>query len=910
MLSDTLKILKQGWYNKNGKKIELKLSLREMEKIQVYLPEDVQRNANQKDFKPCYSMGRCGYDCENMDSFELARRCGNSFEFSKGKQPEILVLNFANPIYPGGGVRRGAMAQEESLCLKSSLLLSLESDQAKKYYEYNKSLNTSMGSDALMITPYVEIIKDEKGKLLDNTVVVSVLTCAAPMKTKDLEGMTQQEYEKMIYDRIMSMLKCVAYLKYDNLILDAWGCGNFGNDAHIISDLFYRVLKDFDYNGRSESSIFHRIQFAVLDRTKDQYNFKEFCRNFSYDNFYRDENQKEIDEAMERIKKNEVHLDQIKGCMIGGAVGDALGYPLIFWNEEKIFNTYGEKGITEYKLDPETGKALISDDIRMMLFTANGMLFYDTRGSMRGIPESPMYFVADAYYDWLKTKEVSYKDFNKQHRGSFYISWLMDVPEMYSERKPESVCLSALKTRKKNRGDTDSFIKEPLNDSKGCGGIKRIAPYALFCDFNNSMKECDYEGGELAAITHCHSLGYMPAAVLVQIINRIVYSKKKRSLKNIVIEAKNTVANLFKTDKHIKVLVNIIDLAVELSENNETDLTNINRLGEGWEAQETLAIAIYCALRYQNDFSKGVITAVNHKGNSGSTGAVTGYILGALIGFDAIEEKWKKNLELYNIIMEMAVDLCHRCQMDEFSHYEDPAWTEKYIYVQWSNKASEKTEEEEDDDEDDDEEEEEKTQFIAVLGDITNDHGVQAIVNSAKKSLLGGGGLDGKIHQVAGKKLLEECRTLNGCRTGQAKITGAYNLPCEYVIHTAGPVWRGEKEKAKAYELLASCYKSCLEIALEKGIRTIAFPSISTGIYKFPLDQAAEIAVKTVKEFVAEHPEAFDMIKFVLFDDTTFKAYKDEIEHWENEIEFEEIGKFINSPDFYLMNRMFRDGRI
>lgn len=165
-----------------------------------------------------------------------------------------------------------------------------------------------------------------------------------------------------------------------------------------------------------------------------------------------------------------------------------------------------------------------------------------------------------------------------------------------------------------------------------------------------------------------------------------------------------------------------------------------------------------------------------------------------------------------------------------------------------------------------------KTEFIAVRGDITKDQGVQAIVNAANTSLLGGGGVDGAIHRAAGPELLAECRLLNGCRTGQAKITKAYRLPCEYVIHTPGPRWNGGKSKEA--ELLASCYRSCLELAVENGIRSIAFPSISTGIYSYPLGEAAEIAVRTAKQFVVEHPGELDVIKWVLFDDNTLQAYE------------------------------------
>lgn len=163
-----------------------------------------------------------------------------------------------------------------------------------------------------------------------------------------------------------------------------------------------------------------------------------------------------------------------------------------------------------------------------------------------------------------------------------------------------------------------------------------------------------------------------------------------------------------------------------------------------------------------------------------------------------------------------------------------------------------------------------------IKGDITKPLGVQAIVNAANSSLLGGGGVDGAIHRAAGPELLFECRLLGGCKTGQAKMTKAYNLPCEYVIHTVGPVWNGgQKQEA---ELLANCYLNSMQIAMEKGIRTIAFPSISTGIYRFPVELAAEIAVKTVAQFLQENENRFDLVEWVLFDDRTKAVYEQAVE--------------------------------
>ena len=290
VFQDTMDILNRGWYGKNGRKIPLRLTRDEMEEAVVFLPDDVRALSESKDFEHVHVPGRCGYACENMDSFSLARkRIGILPESEKNER--ILVLNLANPVNPGGGVRRGAKAQEEDLCRKSSLLVSLEGPKAAKYYAYNRSLHTYMGSDAVMIQPKVEIIKDENGELLDESVIVAVMTCAAPMLIYGMEGMTQDQYERMMLRRITGMLKTAAHMGYQYLILGAFGCGAFRNDAHIVSDIFYKALKEFDYDGMKENDLFRRIDFAVMDHSGDQYNYKEFARNFS--DFYRDADRNE-----------------------------------------------------------------------------------------------------------------------------------------------------------------------------------------------------------------------------------------------------------------------------------------------------------------------------------------------------------------------------------------------------------------------------------------------------------------------------------------------------------------------------------------------------------------------------------------------------------------------------------------
>lgn len=356
-------------------------------------------------------------------------------------------------------------------------------------------------------------------------------------------------------------------------------------------------------------------------------------------------------------------FEHFAGCLLGGAVGDALGAPVEFLSIHQIKERYGRQGITDY--DECYGrKGAITDDTQMTLFTAEGILRAECRVFYRGIGPAYRPVVYHAYQRWLHTQGENSPDkfFGRNDDG-----WLIGVPGLHHRRAPGSTCISALK-----QGNWDTE-KSPLNNSKGCGGVMRVAPVGLhveaqmpFPDRGMSSYDIFDFGCDMASITHFHPSGYLPAGCLAIMISEIISGN---SLKN----STNNAIEVLKERPDNEETLNALRLAIRLAEDSKINPgpETIKQIGEGWVAEEALAIACYCSLVAENDFARGVRLAVNHDGDSDSTGAISGNILGALLGKSAIPSGWLEELEMRDVIEEVAQDLL-------VTFEEGPAWLKKY----------------------------------------------------------------------------------------------------------------------------------------------------------------------------------------------------------------------------------------
>lgn len=334
-------------------------------------------------------------------------------------------------------------------------------------------------------------------------------------------------------------------------------------------------------------------------------------------------------------------LDRYVGCLLGGAVGDALGAPVEFMDLGAIRRQFGPGGIRDYV--PAYGRlGAITDDTQMTLFTAEGLLRACVRVRQRGIGPAFEAVTCHAYLRWLQTQG---------HRSAIRIpgegGWLIGHKELFNRRAPGMTCLSALETKVQH--------EEPAhNDSKGCGGVMRMAPVGLFVaswqmDAGEQMRQAFELGCQLAAITHGHPSGQLPAGVLAVLVLRLVQGA---DLMAALFDAKSILARYPRNEETLEAMLQ----AEALARSDRSADECIATLGEGWVAEEALAIAIFCTLRAES-FEEGVAMAVNITGDSDSTGAITGNLLGAALGKDAIPGRWLDSLELREVIVEVAEDL-------------------------------------------------------------------------------------------------------------------------------------------------------------------------------------------------------------------------------------------------------------
>ena len=324
--------------------------------------------------------------------------------------------------------------------------------------------------------------------------------------------------------------------------------------------------------------------------------------------------------------------DRYRGCLVGGAAGDALGYAVEFLGEEALFGRYGERGITEFQL--YDGVARISDDTQMTLFTAAGLL-HDGG--------DPVENVWNAYGEWYVTQFHAYPAAGKNFSG------LMDYRELWSPRAPGRTCLSAI------AGGTPGSTKHAINHSKGCGGVMRAAPAGL-CSPHNAMNAAIL-GAETAALTHSHPLGWLPGAMLAHMVAELV-SIDRLPIAEAAHNAMFAMTYEFTHTPELRGFQDLMNEALALADSGTKDLDAIHSLGEGWVGDEAMAIALFCAARYENDFAGGITAAVNHRGDSDSTGAITGNLLGAKLGYAAIPERLRTALELRGVLLETADRLC------------------------------------------------------------------------------------------------------------------------------------------------------------------------------------------------------------------------------------------------------------
>lgn len=343
--------------------------------------------------------------------------------------------------------------------------------------------------------------------------------------------------------------------------------------------------------------------------------------------------------------------DRVLGCLLGGAVGDALGYPVEFLSEPEILRQYGPAGIQT--LAQAGSPARVSDDTQMTLFAANAWI-YGCSGEGWDISTAWL-----AYREWLGTQ-------GDESRMGKPRMWIYGDRRLHARRAPGNTCLSAI--RFSDRGGT---MENPVNNSKGCGTVMRAAPYGLMPGSREAAME---RAAADAALTHGHPLAWGSSAWLAACVHALVEGAGPLA---------DRVADI-KLPQRLNpdgTLLALVQKAIALANREDvTDLEAIHALGEGWVAEEALAIALFCALRHRDDFAAALRAAVNHKGDSDSTGAICGNILGAWLGAEAVAKAFDlEQLELKDIIQTLSLDLLRTHTATPIPG-QDPAWDQKYRF--------------------------------------------------------------------------------------------------------------------------------------------------------------------------------------------------------------------------------------
>lgn len=357
------------------------------------------------------------------------------------------------------------------------------------------------------------------------------------------------------------------------------------------------------------------------------------------------------------------HSQRVAGCLLGGAVGDALGAPIEFMRLSEIRERFGPQGLREYaKAYGRLGA--ITDDTQMTLFTAEGLLRAVCQGELKGRCD-PAYAVYSAYLRWLKTQgyDSESESFSfateplerPEHEAVVPNGWLQHVNELHARRGPGNTCLGSLRSRVSGR-----LGQEPINDSKGCGGVMRAAPAGIVAE---SVEHAFQLGCETSVITHGHPTGWLTGGALAVIVRVLLDGRS-------LLGAVNDALFMLATDARSGECREALAAAVSLAGRGRPTAEKLTTLGEGWVAEEALAIGVYAALA-AGTFSEGVLLAVNHSGDSDSTGSIAGNILGAALGQGAIPARWLGQLELRDVIATIAADLVTGFE-------ETDAWWKRY----------------------------------------------------------------------------------------------------------------------------------------------------------------------------------------------------------------------------------------